>query len=197
MAPSLERSDLFTPRADTQDVVPAVERLGGPDWLQRRRSDAARAAAEFPLPSVEAEEWRYSRIAELDLSRYRLREDLAPADGADTDPAAVPAEVGDLLADLGPVSGVVVLVDGRIVHTEVDGGPWDAGVRFGAAADDAVGGEVVLGSAMVQPVDLFALYNDALSEQPIALDVPAGWWWSTPSRWSRTCPPRASRCCPA
>ena len=174
MAPSLERSELFTPRADPADVVPAVERLGGPDWLRRRRSDAAQAAAEFPLPSVEAEEWRYSRIAELDLSRYGLREDLAPADGPETEPAVTPDEVGELLADLGSLSGVVVLVDGRIVHSEVDGGVWDAGVRFGAAADDAVGGEVVLGSAMAEPVDLFALYNDALSEQPIALDVPRG-----------------------
>jgi Fe-S cluster assembly protein SufD len=179
--PTLERTELFTPGdgGDGSSVPPVVQRLGGPDWLQARRADAATVAADFALPSVEAEEWRYSRIAQLDLSRYRLRHDIAGPGAADTDPTGtprppVPPVVGELLSGLGPVAGVVVLVDGRIVHSEAAGGPWDAGVRFGSAHDDAIDAEEVLGSAMEEPLDLFAAYNDALSEEPVVLDVPRG-----------------------
>ena len=166
MPPSLERSDLLAPGPD------AVDRLGGPDWLRARRAGAARVLAELPLPSVDAEEWRYSRIAELDPARYRLRSDLPGA--ADAELPAVPPVVGAVLAGLGPLSGMVVLVDGRVVHREADGGPWDAGVRFGSTHDDAVDGEDLLGVAMAQPVDALAAANDALSEEPVVLDVPRG-----------------------
>ncbi len=166
MPPETARSDLLTPGQEVLD------RLGGPDWLRARRADAARAAADLPLPSVDAEEWRYSRIAELDLGAYRLRTDLAGADGAEVPP--VPARVGEVLAALGPLSGVVVLVDGRVVHREAEGGPWDAGVRFGSTHDDAVGGEDVLGATVGTSSDAFVAANDALSEEPVVLDVPRG-----------------------
>ena len=162
------------PAAGSSEVIPAVERLAGPEWLQRRRASAARTAADFPQPSVEAEEWRYSRIAELDLSRYRLRHDTVPIDGPGDDRVTVPAVADDLLSGLGPLAGSVVLVDGRIARCSVQAGPWDAGVRFGAATDEAIDGEAVLGSAMSAPIDLFAACNDALSEAPIVLDVPRG-----------------------
>ena len=180
MAPSLERTGLFTPAvapdAGGAGLVSVVERLGGPDWLQARRSAAAAVALDFPLPSVEAEEWRYSRIAQLDLSRYRLRHDLVaePSGPSGGELPPVPPVVGDLLAGLGPVSGIMVLVDGRIVRSEAEGGPWDAGVRFGSALDPAVAADEVLGTAMAEPLDLFAAYNDALSEEPVVLDVPRG-----------------------
>jgi Fe-S cluster assembly protein SufD len=164
--PSLERTQLFTPGDGSGS---AVDRLGGPSWLQARRRAAAAAAAELPLPSVDAEEWRYSRIAEVDLDRYRLRHDLTGTDG---DLPDVPAAVGELLAQLGAVAGIVVLVDGRVVHREVPGSSWDAGVRFGSVLDDAVDADEVLGDAMAEPLDLFAAHNDALSEEPVVLDVP-------------------------
>ena len=162
----------MAPLPDTGSPSPAfvVADAAGPDWLQERRRGALESAAHLPLPSDEAEEWRYSRIAELDLTRYGQ----APAAVVEPGSIDVPAAVGDVLAELGPLSGVVVLVDGRVAHSEVDGSPWDAGVRFGSSHDDAVGAEAVLGEVAANPVDLFAAWNDALSFEPVVLDVPAG-----------------------
>jgi Fe-S cluster assembly protein SufD len=116
---------------------------------------------------VELEEWRYSRIAELDRDRYRLRPDL----GAEAAPT-VPEQVEELIAGLGPTAGLVVVVDGVVVRLEAGDALTAAGVRLGRAADQPDGGP--LGRAMDHPPDLFAAYNDALSEDPVVLDVPRG-----------------------
>jgi Fe-S cluster assembly protein SufD len=147
-----------------------LDDIGGPQWLQARRSDALARADHLPLPSVEAEEWRYSRIAELDLERYSA----APSRSDGPGTVGIPTAVGGVLADVGPLSGIVVLLDGRVIHSEVEGEPWDAGVRFGSSYDDAVGADAVLGEAVLAPADLFVAWNDALSVEPVVLDVPAG-----------------------
>ena len=70
---------------------------GSPDWLAARVAAAERAGSS-PLPSVEEEIWRYSRIGELDLLRFR------PAvDGLDTVAVRGPRE---LLADAGHAAAV-------------------------------------------------------------------------------------------
>jgi Fe-S cluster assembly protein SufD len=165
------------PLPDTPLAAPAAEAprfvvadLPGPGWLRARRADGLARAGHLPLPTDEAEEWRYSRIAELDLDRYGP----APSEPVEPGSVDVPAAVGDVLAELGPLSGTVVLVDGRVAHAEVEGAPWDAGVRFGSSHDDAIEAEAVLGDAADHPVDLFAAWNDALSYEPVVLDVPAG-----------------------
>lgn len=165
MVPSLERSELFPSGAA---AVPAVERLGGPPWLAGRRAASAAVAADLPLPSVEAEEWRYSRIAELDLAAYRLRGDL---DGSGP-PAGVPAPLEALLAGLGTVAGLVVVVDGVVVRIEAGAALAAAGATLRRAAD--ADGAGPLGSAVGEPHDLFTAYNDAFSEDPVALEVPRG-----------------------
>ncbi len=161
-----------TAPAASADAAPpfVVADLPGPDWLRARRADGLDRAGHLPLPSDEAEEWRYSRIAELDLHRFRAA-DAEPVEPGSVD---VPPAVGEVLAELGPLSGLVVLVDGRVVHAEAEGAPWDAGVRFGSSHDDAVEAEAVLGDAADHPVDLFAAWNDGLSVEPVVLDVPAG-----------------------
>jgi Fe-S cluster assembly protein SufD len=47
-----------------------VSTLPGPPWLRQRRMAAAEMAAATPLPGTDEEIWRYSRIDELDLSRF-------------------------------------------------------------------------------------------------------------------------------
>ena len=44
--------------------------LGGPEWLVARRQAAAVAFAAADRPDTAAEEWRYSRVGDLDLERY-------------------------------------------------------------------------------------------------------------------------------
>ena len=51
--------------------------LAGPGWLVERRVAAAEQFASAPLPTPSEEAWRYSRIDQLDLDRYRP----AAADG--------------------------------------------------------------------------------------------------------------------
>ena len=63
----------------TPDLVSA---LPGPAWLQARRTSAADRAAATPLPRADEEIWRYSRIAEIDLSRYRHASTLPTVTGA-------------------------------------------------------------------------------------------------------------------
>ena len=52
-------------------TVDAARALGGPDWLVERRLAAAERLAIDLVADAEQEIWRYSRIGELDLDRYR------------------------------------------------------------------------------------------------------------------------------
>ena len=49
----------------------AARALGGPDWLAGRRLAAAETLPAMSWPTADEEIWRYSRIGELDLARYR------------------------------------------------------------------------------------------------------------------------------
>ena len=51
--------------------VDAARALGGPEWLVARRVAAAERLSAISWPTTEEEIWRYSRIGELDLDRYR------------------------------------------------------------------------------------------------------------------------------
>ncbi|MGH8977889.1 MAG: hypothetical protein ACRDV7_07420, partial [Acidimicrobiia bacterium] len=51
--------------------VDAARALGGPDWLVQRRVAAGERFAAMTLPTPQEEIWRYSRIGELDLDRFR------------------------------------------------------------------------------------------------------------------------------
>ena len=45
--------------------------LGGPDWLVERRRRAAEQLGALEWPTANEEIWRYSRINDLDVDRYR------------------------------------------------------------------------------------------------------------------------------
>ena len=52
-------------------TVDASRALGGPEWLVERRVRAAERLASMSWPTPQEEIWRYSRIDELDLDRFR------------------------------------------------------------------------------------------------------------------------------
>jgi Fe-S cluster assembly protein SufD len=133
----------------------AAAALGGPDWLRRRRAAAAEQFASTALPTAEEEIWRYSRIGQLDLDRYR------PAGGAATAPGADPLPG---FPDAGQRSGLVVTVNGRIVSSDLPGRDLADRVSFGAGAED-------LGRVMTEPLDAFSLLNDAFAAEPVVLSV--------------------------
>ena len=63
--------------------------LIGPPWLRRRRLAAAEEFASAPLPSEKDEVWRYSRIDQLELDRFRPAGtgSAGPADGPGPSPS--------------------------------------------------------------------------------------------------------------
>jgi Fe-S cluster assembly protein SufD len=84
----------------------AVTALPGPSWLRSARLAALDRFAGRALPSSALEEWRYSRIDDLDLDRYR-----PPA--ADERAATIPDGLAALVASLDPAA-VVVVRDGAV-----------------------------------------------------------------------------------
>ena len=80
-------------------------------WLQRRRAAAAEAFSSLPLPTEKDEVWRYSRIDQLDLDRFRPR---GPAStGSSEGPTRLPSEqVHSLINSLGPHAALIVTIDG-------------------------------------------------------------------------------------
>ncbi|MFN0090217.1 MAG: SufB/SufD family protein [Acidimicrobiales bacterium] len=143
-------------------TVAAAQSLGGPGWLAERRRRAAEQFEASPLPTVDEEIWRYSRIAELDLGAWTPA--LPPP------PLRAPAAAASP-----PNAGRVVLVDGFVVHVELSADAAAKGVRFGPAADLGPAGAELLGSAMSEPTDVFALLNDAFAPAPVVLSTPPGY----------------------
>jgi Fe-S cluster assembly protein SufD len=131
--------------------------------LQARRRAAAARLAETPLPGPDEEVWRYSRVAELEPDRFS-----PPAGPA---PTVVPDGARRALEAAGPRAGAAVVVDGTVVHLELDPALVRAGVEFGRLAE-LDGGEEALGAVATTPVDVFALMNDARCAEPVLLRVP-------------------------
>src|SRR5690348_11442482 len=103
----------------------AARALGGPEWLVRRRVAAVERLASVTWPTPAEEIWRYSRIDQLDLERYRPFE---PAElGAAGDERAPGG--GPWAAEAGKHAGMIVVRDGRVVHHELDAGLEAKGVR--------------------------------------------------------------------
>jgi Fe-S cluster assembly protein SufD len=145
--------------------TPALaERLGGPDALARHRlASAARVEVE-PLPTTDLEEWRYSRVDEIDLASHH------PADEPET--AALPA---GLLADRDEIASraaTVLVRNGRVVAIDVDDELVAKGVRIGRLAElpelvDGYGETVGEGEA-------FVAMSGAFAPDPLVVDVPRG-----------------------
>lgn len=136
----------------------AAALLGGPEWLVERRRASAETFATADRPDTAAEEWRYSRVAELDLEQFSPATEFgdAPMPRLDVEPAAL-----------------IRCVNGRVMFVEVDPELTEQGVHIGPLADAADGG-VRLGSVAEGAGDYFTLLNDAFMDWPLLLDVPPG-----------------------
>ena len=110
--------------------------------------------------------WRYSRVGDLDLDRFRFE----PAVEV---PAGVPAGLEALLAEIPERAGLVVVRDGRIAHVELAAEWSKRGVGVGGLAE-ADGAEGILGGVAGERGDLFSQLNDAFAVEPVLIRVPAG-----------------------
>ena len=84
--------------------------MSSPQWLVDQRS-AAVHTDQFAMPSSEEEVWRYSRVADVDLSQWAIVSDRSEG---------IPAEAAALLDSLGHLAGTVVVRNGAVVASRLD-----------------------------------------------------------------------------
>jgi len=149
----------------------AARALGGPDWLVARRVAAVDTLAGLSWPTADEEIWRYSRIGELDLDRFRpFQEAELGRPGDERAPGG-----GPWAAEAGPHAAMVVVRDGHVVHHEVDPGLEAKGVRVCDIAT-CEGDDVcdLLGAASCSSEDAFTVLHDAFLAGGAFVQIPPG-----------------------
>ena len=140
----------------TAFTADAAASLDGPAWLRARRTASVERFVAIGLPSSEQEEWRYSRIGDLDLDAY------APV----LQPPPPPPSVEPLPLSAG---ATVTIVDGWLVDVDLSADLQAKGVRIGRASDE----DQDLMAAGAPAADALATLNDAFAD-PVVIQVPAG-----------------------
>ena len=132
--------------------------LPGPGWLTERRLAAAERFASAALPTPSEEAWRYSRIDQLDLDRYR------------------PAAAGGGGTFIGPSverAATVRVLNGTVVGVDLD----DAYGTKGLVVTDMAGlaePPAALGACADGNPDAFTVLNDAFLTGGTLISVPDG-----------------------
>jgi Fe-S cluster assembly protein SufD len=149
----------------------AAAALGGPDWLRARRAVATDRLASVAWPTDAEEIWRYSRINQLDLERFRpfTADELG---APDVEPVPGGGPVG---AELGEHAALLVVRDGRVVHHEIDPAVEAQGVTVcGIATCEAGTVEPWLGQVSGASEDAFIVLHDAFLAGGAFVHVPRG-----------------------
>jgi Fe-S cluster assembly protein SufD len=166
----------------------AVERLsaGEPAWLAERREHAWSVYERTPLPTTRLEEWRYTDLKKK-LGWDALR--LAEGKPAPDDPTRWPTRLRDAMGEDHAASGHLVLIDGHVVHADLDAELAKKGVVL-CSLHEAVGGHetrVREHLAAVVPAEdgKLAALNAALWADGVFLYVPRGVRLELPVRVTR------------
>ena len=149
----------------------AAGALGGPDWLRARRAAAAEQLGDLTWPTDAEEVWRYSRVNELDLARFRpmTADELGPHDVEDA-PGG-----GPFGAEAGEHAALLVVRDGRVVHHELDAALAARGVTVcGIASCEPERVEPFLGTVAGASPDAFTVLHDAFVAGGPFIHVPRG-----------------------
>ena len=149
----------------------AARALDGPDWLLARRDAAVERLDGLEWPTATEEIWRYSRIGELDLDRYRpVGIDQLGEPGVEPAPGG-----GPFAAEAGERAGLIVVRNGRVVHHELDEALEAKGVRVcGLATCQEADVRPVLGTCSDASPDAFTHLHDAFLAGGAFVHVPAG-----------------------
>jgi len=123
-----------------------------------RRVAAARSLADLEVPTTALEEWRYSPIDKLDLSRF------SPVSGL-ADPPMVPLHVEP--------AAIVRMVNGGMVMVGIDDEVAASGVHVGSLFDHP-NGDQMIGTVADGAADWFTRLNDAFAPEPVLIHVPRG-----------------------
>ena len=128
-------------------------------WLRDRRAAAAARFAERGLPSPDEEDWRHSRVAELDLSRFPPAAQPSPESDAEH------AASQPVVAAIGEFALLAVTYDGHLVHTE--------GVSPGLTITDL--SQVAESTDLERRgPDVFAELNTAHAPSPLLVEASPG-----------------------
>jgi Fe-S cluster assembly protein SufD len=145
---------------------------GGSRWLQDLRDHAASRFVELGFPSVRDEEWRFTNVAPIAASEFRLAR-----------PARLDKDALEtfLYADA-PFR--VVIVNGRYSAELSRGTGLPAGFRFGSLAAAATEQADVVGRYLGQLADsktkAFSALNTAFTHDGAYVYVPDGVVWEQP-----------------
>ena len=182
-------SDTLTESARTALDAAAVERVGAnePQWLRERRQHAWEVYERTPMPTTRLEEWRYTNLKKkLDLDALRLSD----AEALSSDPTTWPPELRAAMDEDREASGHIAIIDGHVVHTDVDEGLAAKGVILeslhGAITNhEALVQEHLATEAVPAEEGKFAALNAALWNDGIFLFVPRGVRLEQPVRVTR------------
>ncbi len=98
------------------DAVATIA-TGEPEWLRERRERAWSVYERTPMPSTRLEEWRYTDLRKkLDLGALRLPDGEPASDDAE----AWPDRLREAMDEDHEASGHIVLIDGHVVHADLD-----------------------------------------------------------------------------
>ena len=149
----------------------AAAALGGPDWLAQRRARAAEQLATLAWPTDAEEVWRYSRVNQFDVARFRpMTADELGAPENETAPGG-----GPLAAEIGDRAALVVVRNGRVVHHDLDDALVAQGVTVcGLATCDSAIVEPWLGTIAGPSPDAFTALHDAFLAGGAFVHVPRG-----------------------
>ena len=156
----------------------AVERIGmsEPEWLRERRAHAWDVYERTPMPTIRLEEWRYTNLKKkLDLDSLQLSDAEAMSDDASTWPERLRAAMDEDRA----ASGHIVIIDGHVVHADVDKQLAAQGVILESLQEAITNHEELVREhlatdAVPAEEEKFAALNAALWSDGIFLYVPKG-----------------------
>ena len=182
-------SDTLTESARTALDVAAVERVGAnePQWLRERRQHAWEVYERTPMPTTRLEEWRYTNLKKkLDLDALRFSD----AEALSSDPTTWPPQLRAAMDEDREASGHIVIIDGHVVHADVDEGLAAKGVILESLHDAITNHEVLVQEhlateAVPAEEGKFAALNAALWNDGIFLFVPRGVRLEQPVRVTR------------
>lgn len=167
----------------------AVERLSiaEPDWLRKSREHAWNVYEQTPMPTTKLEEWRYTDLRKkLQLNELKLSQAPVAPDNS----AAWPKRLRKAMEEDQQASGHIVVIDGHVVHTDLDTELLARGVIFSSLHDaieqhsDLVSDYLSTGAVPAEE-GKFAALNAALWSDGIFLYVPAGVQLDVPIRVTR------------
>tara|TARA_B100000809_G_scaffold78645_1_gene76539 strand:- start:2167 stop:3492 length:1326 start_codon:yes stop_codon:yes gene_type:complete len=167
----------------------AVERIGmsEPEWLRERRAHAWDVYERTPMPTIRLEEWRYTNLKKkLDLNSLQLSDAEAMSDDASTWPERLRAAMDEDRE----ASGHIVIIDGHVVHADVDKQLAAQGVILESLQEAITNHEELVREhlatdAVPAEEGKFAALNAALWSDGIFLYVPKGVQLELPVRVTR------------